>query len=162
MIAPVRTETLDPFDVYCARHIGDYNQLGKAWERLMGFAYPLKIREKKNLLGKDAWMIGIGYDNPDVTPVDKLRSDACITADGTVELPEGIDRKTIAGGRYAVFLHKGPYDGLADVYRSIFNVWVKENDVSLRDEPVFERYLNRDPRRTKPENLKTEIFLPIA
>lgn len=162
MIEPVRIETLKPFDVYCARHVGDYNQLGEAWERLMAFAYPLKINAKKNLLGPEAWMIGIGYDNPDVTPTEKLRSDACISADDDVEPGTGIDRKTIAGGRYAVFLHKGAYDKLPDVYRSIFNYWVKEYDAELRDEPVFERYLNRDPRRTKPENLKTEIYLPIA
>ncbi|MEZ8051404.1 GyrI-like domain-containing protein [Vibrio sp. 1F169] len=31
----------------------------------------------------------------------------------------------------------------------------------LRDQPCFEVYLNRDPRRTKPENLKTEIYIPI-
>lgn len=162
MIEPIRIETLKPFDVYCARHIGAYDELGEAWERLMSFVYPLKIKAKKELLGPDAWAIGIGYDNPDVTPTEKLRSDACISADDDVDLAEGIDRKTIAGGQYAVFLHKGPYDQLAEVYRSIFNYWVKENDAVLRDEPVFERYLNRDPRRTKPENLKTEIYLPIA
>ena len=25
----------------------------------------------------------------------------------------------------------------------------------------FEKYLNHDPRRTKPENLKTEIYIGI-
>jgi AraC family transcriptional regulator len=37
-----------------------------------------------------------------------------------------------------------------------------ENNIELRDEPVFEEYLNKDPRRTKPENLKTLIYLPIV
>jgi AraC family transcriptional regulator len=27
---------------------------------------------------------------------------------------------------------------------------------------MFEKYLNRDPRRTKPENLRTEIYVPIS
>jgi len=26
---------------------------------------------------------------------------------------------------------------------------------------MFEKYLNRERRRTKPENLKTEIYVPI-
>jgi len=36
-----------------------------------------------------------------------------------------------------------------------------ENGVKLEDKPMFEKYLNRDPRRTKPQNLKTEIYVPI-
>ena len=158
---PVRIEKLEAFEVYCTRHIGDYNLIGEAWERLMAFAYHQKIKHKKKLLGKDAWAIGIGYDNPDVTATDKLRSDACISADDEVECPEGVSKKKIAKGSYAVFLHKGSYDRLKETYRGVFG-WVRENDISLRDEPVFERYLNRDPRRTKPENLRTEIYLPIV
>ncbi len=36
-----------------------------------------------------------------------------------------------------------------------------ESHHKLRDNPCFEIYLNRDPRRAKPENLKTEIYIPI-
>jgi AraC family transcriptional regulator len=40
--------------------------------------------------------------------------------------------------------------------------WVVSEGVGLRDAPLFEKYLNRDPRRTKPENLRTEIYVPIV
>jgi len=40
--------------------------------------------------------------------------------------------------------------------------WIVESGVNLEDKPIFEKYLNRDPRRTKPENLKTEIYVPIG
>lgn len=49
---------------------------------------------------------------------------------------------------------KATYDQIMD--------WVVQEGVKLRDAPLFEKYLNRDPRRTKPENLRTEIYVPIA
>lgn len=158
---PLRIEELAPLRVYCARHTGPYHESGKAWEQLMGFIYPLKIREKKNLLGKDAKMLGISYDDPDVVEAAHLRYDACITADDHVRLVPGIEEKTIAGGLCAVFLHKGSYNNLNETYAAIFAGWVKEHNVSLREVPIVARYLNRDPRRTRPENLRTEIYIPI-
>ncbi|MEJ2042013.1 MAG: AraC family transcriptional regulator [Reinekea sp.] len=160
-IQPVRIETVEPIPVYAARHVGPYDNSGQAWGKLMSFAYPLKIKEKKNLLGKESMMFGISYDDPSIVDPADLRYDACITADDDVRLPPGIEQKTIEGGLYAIFLHKGSYEGLGDTYEAIFASWVKDNQIALRDVPMFERYLNKDPRRTKPENLKTEIFVPI-
>ena len=67
----------------------------------------------------------------------------------------------ISGGKYAVFSHKGPYTNLSDTYNAIFMEWLPDSGNELRNLPSFEIYLNRDPRRTKPENLKTEIYIPI-
>lgn len=127
----------------------------QAWGILMGFAY------KNRLMKPDTRVIGIGHDDPAVTEAENIRYDACITFTGNVT-PEGeTGIQTIAGGRYAVFLHKGPYEGLSDVYRAIFGEWLPGSGCALRDHPCFEVYLNRDPRRTKPENLRTEIWIPV-
>lgn len=56
---------------------------------------------------------------------------------------------------------KGAYEWLNDSYRSIFAAWLPASGSVLRNAPCFEKYLNRDPRRTKPENLRTEIWLPV-
>jgi AraC family transcriptional regulator len=143
--------------VLYARKAGAYDQAAsEAWSTLMGFAY------KNRLMSADTQTIGIGNANPAITPADLLRYDACITFDGTVQ-PEGdISIQTIAGGRYAVFLHKGAYTGLSELYRSIFAEWLPTSGCTLRDCRCFEKYLNRDPRRTKPENLRTEIWIPLV
>ena len=144
------------------RKTGDYNvSCGQAWEVLMSFAYPQKIKYKKNLMSKDAIMIGIGHDNPTITPTQDLRCDACISYDDKSVEPTGeVSIKTIEGGKYVMFLHKGSYEFLKDKYQAISD-WIVQNDIEVRDLPMFEKYLNRDPRRTKPENLKTEIYVPI-
>jgi AraC family transcriptional regulator len=46
--------------------------------------------------------------------------------------------------------------------RALYSSYIKRNDTRLRDVPVYEKYLNRDPRRTKLENLKTLIHIPIV
>ena len=154
-------ENMKPIEVYSLRHVGDYNKMGNAFERLMKWAYTHKIKNKKNIMGPDASAYSFSYDDPNVTDVDKLRSDVCISASDDVEIDDGIVRQTIAGGKYAVFLHKGEYFKLKQTYSDIFLSYIKENDTQLRDVPVFVEYLNRDPRRTKPENLRTLIYIPL-
>lgn len=147
---------LQEMKVLFVKKSGPYAEVaGKAWETLMKFAY------QHRLLSPATLCIGIGYDDPSVTPEEQLRYDACITFTGDVQ-PEGeIGLQTIAGGRYAVFLHKGAYSGLYETYRGIFAGWLPTSGYTLREAPCFEKYLNRDPRRTKPENLRTEIWVPL-
>jgi len=153
---------LEPIEVLYVRKEGDYNKSAEeAWKILMGFAYKNKIKYKKNLMGKTAMMFGIGHDNPNITDEEKLRYDACISWDDkTVTLEGEISNKIINGGKYAVFLHKGTYKNLKATYDDIGD-WIVESGVEVRDLPMFEKYLNRDPRRTKVENLKTEIYVPL-
>ena len=142
--------------VLYVRKTGPYDKAAEeAWGTLMGYAYSNQLMEKETK------RIGIPRDNPDITDEDRLRYDACITVDRDIKPGGDISTQEIAGGKYAVFLHKGSYYDLGDTYQKIFSGWVMQSDAKLRDEPPYEIYLNRDPRRTKPENLRTEIYIPI-
>lgn len=138
------------------RRTGNYKTMaGEAWSALCAFAGP------RGLLGKNAQCIGISHDDPSITPEDKLRYDACLTVDKAVK-PEGeIGVTTLAGGRYAVFMHRGPYEELGNTYQAIYRDWLPSSGVKLRESPGFELYVD-DPDRTKPEDLRTEIWVPIA
>ena len=155
---PMKTEirTLPEQKVLFVRKTGRYDKAAsEAWPILMKFAYSRRI------LNEETRSIGIGHDSPNVTPEEKIRYDACITFKGGVK-PEGeIGIETIAGGKYAVFLHKGPHNKLDQAYNYIMSEWYPESGKNLRHLPCFEMYLNRDPHRTKPENLRTEIYVPI-
>lgn len=136
--------------------IGPYDGEGtsKAWEKVCDFA------SKKKLWGFGSEMLGISYDDPEITEGDKLRYEACITVSRDV-VPEGeIGVKTIEGGNYAIFRHNGSYARLNETYDYIFKQWLPESGYELRDLPCFEKYLN-DPDKTSPEKLKTDIYLPL-
>ena len=129
--------TVDATPVLFVRKTGPYAQAAcEAFGVLCGFAGP------RGLLGPPARVIGISYDDPQVTEESKLRYDACVTVDREVK-PEGeVGLKTIAGGRYAVFLHAGPYESLLPTYNEIFGGWLPGSGQQLRDEPCFEVYVH--------------------
>jgi len=136
--------------------VGPYSGQGTedAWNKVCEFA------EKKKLFGYKTAFIGISHDDPEVTEAEKLRYDACVVISKDIK-PEGeVGVKIVAGGKYAMFLHKGPYSGFQEVYNYIYGAWLQESGSELREQPCFEKYLN-SPDKTKPENLKTEIYIPI-
>jgi len=105
-------------------------------------------------------MFGLSHDDPEVTETSKLRYDACIAIDRDME-PEGeIGVKSVAGGEYAVFLHKGPYSTLIKSYNDIFRNWLPQSKREPGDSAPIEIYLN-DPEKEKAENLLTEICIPL-
>ena len=55
---------------------------------------------------------------------------------------------------------QGSYDQLQAVYDTIYGKYLPEMECTLSDEPSAERYLN-DPSCTPPEELLTEIYIPI-
>lgn len=148
--------TLPEQRVLFVRRTGPCNDTPyQAWDVLWKFAYRCR------LMKPDTRMIGILHDCPDITAGEKLRYDACITVEGPVA-PEGeVCERLLSGGRYAVFLHKGDYGGMLQTYQEICTCWYPSSGLKLRDVESFEVYLNRDPRRTKPQNLRTEIYIPV-
>jgi len=145
---------IDEMKVIYIQAIGDYNNVGIAWERLCNFAGPV------GLLGPDTSMFGLSHDDPDVTETSKLRYDACIVIDKAIQPMGEVGVKTVKGGDYAVFLHKGPYSNLKNSYNDIFRNWLPQSNKELGDAAPMEIYLN-DPEKTKPKDLLTEICIPL-
>ena len=103
---PVEVKELPAMRLLFLRHVGPYAEVGATWGRLMAWA------GMRGLLGPGMKLIGIVHDDPDVTPPDKVRYDAAVTVNRPVQ-PEGeFGVMELAGGRYAVLRHKGPYQGL--------------------------------------------------
>ena len=150
----VEIRSIEPARVAFVRHIGPYGECGGAWEKLCAHL------GKKGLLGPDTQFIGLCHDDPDVTPPDKIRYDACATVSQDFE-PEGdIGVQTIAGGEYAMTTHLGPYDKLSETYGRLFGQWLPRSGRECRSAPGLEFYLT-DPENTDPEDLVTDIYAPL-
>jgi AraC family transcriptional regulator len=163
-IEPIRNVNMKPtikeiqaIKVTCAREVGSYQQAAQnAWGRIMKYGY------SNRLMAKEVRSIGISHDDPSVTTPEQIRYDACLELDFDIKSEENLFKHVIAGGKHAVFLHKGAYEELQNTYAFIFNTWLPQSDFDIKEkQPCFEIYLNRDPRKTKPENLKTEIYIPL-
>jgi len=150
----VKIEYKEPIRVAFMRHVGPYDEVGATWDKL------LPRLGKEGLLGGDALILGICHDDPEVTPPEKIRYDACVTVDERF-VPEGeIGVQVIPGGEYAVTTHFGPYQKLGDTYTRLLGQWLPRSGRELRSTPCFEVYLN-DPQSTEPEDLLTDIYAPL-
>ena len=138
----------------CVPHTGSYMGIGKAFEALYGALF------SRNIFTPDMRMIGLFLDDPDLMSEDKLRSYACVTADADVPADAPLERRTLAGGDYAVLRHKGPYADMGAAYRWLYATWLPASGRSIRDDVMFEAYLN-NPRDVPPNELITEICLPL-
>jgi AraC family transcriptional regulator len=159
---------LSPQNVICLSFTGEYGTIdfGGAFARLWNEV------KAQNLFTEGIDHIGVYYDDPKSTDPARLRTDVCLVVHKPAVAAGDVQVKTISGGRYAVFTHTGRYDEVGAFYDAIFGEWVPANCecedckcggncvCALRDEPVFEKYLN-DPTKTAPEKLKTEIYIPI-
>jgi AraC family transcriptional regulator len=136
------------------RHIGPYASVGAAWQKLCFFA------DKNQLLSPNNAYIGISRDDPKFTASEQLRYDACVTLDRELPPAGEVGVQTIPGGRYAVFLHRGPYENFGVTYDAIYRDWLPSSGEQLRDQSSFELYLNT-VENTPPADLRTEIWVPL-
>ncbi|WP_316900951.1 AraC family transcriptional regulator [Pseudodesulfovibrio indicus] len=150
----VRMEDVEAMRVAFVRNTGPYNQCDEAWSKLCAWAGP------KGLLSPDARYLGVAHDDPQVTPSDKIRYDACVTVDKTVEGEGEVGIQTVGGGRYAVTLHKGPYENLETTYAELMGRWLPQSGEQIGGNLCFELYLN-DPQSTPPEELLTDLYISL-
>lgn len=135
-------------------HQGPYQECDRAWDTLLATLAP------EGLLGGSAKLIGVSYDDPETVAPELLRYEACISVDKTFSTSDEIAFKTIEGGQYAVLTHIGPYENLNQSYQQLFGQWLPTSQYDSADKPCFEVYLN-DPESTEPEDLITDIYLPL-
>ena len=98
----VKIETTKPMRVAFMRHVGPYHEVGETWQKLCGWAGP------RGLFGPNTTLLGVCHNDPEVTPPEHIRYDACITAPDGLAADGDVGIQEIAGGDYAVTTHHGP------------------------------------------------------
>jgi AraC family transcriptional regulator len=141
--------------VATVRHVGPYNQIPNAFERLGAIAAPA------GLLRSSTAMMAIYHDDPETTPQDQLRSDAALVVPEDVTLPQGLTEQHIPAGRYACTVHVGPYEQLGDVWARFLGEWVPASGNRIGDGVSYEIYLNT-PAQVAKQDLRTELYVPLA
>ena len=151
----IKIETLAARRVAYVRHTGPYDQCSEAWEKVNAWA------AAEGLMGPSATFLGRSYDDPDITPADKVRYDACVTVDADVKPSGEIGITEIPGGDYAVARHVGPYEKIGETYAALLGRWLPGSGREMADAPSLEQYWN-DPESTPPEELETDICILLA
>jgi AraC family transcriptional regulator len=150
----VRIQTIQPLRIAFMRHVGPYREVGPTFERMIAWA------GQHGLFGPDTKVLTVTWDDPEVTPPEKIRCDCAVTV-GDDFRPEGeVGVQTLEGGAYAVVTHRGPYEGIGTLWNWLFGTWLPSSGRELRHAPPFEISLN-SPMNTPPEELLSDIYVPL-
>lgn len=77
------------------------------------------------------------------------------------EIPKGLEKLEIPGGKYAVFTHKGTAREFAETSNFIFNQWLPDSEYKLDDRPHFE-VLGEDYKGPENPESQEDIWIPIT
>jgi AraC family transcriptional regulator len=81
--------------------------------------------------------------------------------DPDMESDDGIVPSVIPGGRCAVLRVIGSGDNLADAADYLYDVWLFENDVELRDFPMYCQRV-KFGEEVREQDTVTDLFLPVV
>ncbi len=139
--------------IYC-RHIGQYDQIGKAYEKLFKWAGPrglLNFPETKT--------VTVYHDDPKVTDIEKVRQSACITVNKDVK-PEGeFGKLNVPAGKYAVGRFEIDVTEFAQAWDAMC-IWVSESGYQPADENPYELYY-ADPENHPENKFELDICIPV-
>jgi AraC family transcriptional regulator len=130
---------------------GSYSQMEKEINGFMGEFF-------KQGLTPNGPFLGIYYNNPREVKEEELKWEIGfpVTDDADVKAP--LNKKEFKSLKAVVCLHIGPYENLDKSYDKILK-YIEVNGYKVVW-PVYDKYLN-NPQMVKPEELKTEITVPI-
>jgi AraC family transcriptional regulator len=138
--------------IYC-RHTGAFNQIYKAYNKLMQFAGP------RGLIGPDAHTVTVYHDDPSVTEIDKVRQSAALVVHQDVKTEGEIGKMTIKGGKYAV----GHFEIKVTEFENAWNtmcVWFTESGYEPGEGNSYEYYYC-DPENHPEQKFVLDICIPV-
>jgi AraC family transcriptional regulator len=151
----VDIKQMDELRVATVTHKGPYNQISEAFARLG------EIAGASGLITQASAMLGIYYDDPETTPPAELRSEAALVVPPNAAIPAGLGERRLPAGAYAHTVHIGSYEKLADTWARFMGEWLPRSGHRMSDGVSYEIYLNT-PENAPPEQLRTELYLPLA
>ena len=152
-------EELPELSILYLTYQGPYTNvqgMKNTWEQLINYAL------QNRLIDDNSIILGEVLDDNEITETLNCRYNTAIVLKNELQfIPEGLFRtKTIPAHKYAKFVHKGSHESCMDTYDLIYANWMTNVNLEFEDLPTLEFYLN-DEEDTPPEDLLTEIYIPV-
>ena len=135
-------------------HRGAPHRIGEAFDRLVAWGAPRGLLGPGRV-GVSIYLTDMGLPEPEHRALAGFSVTEEMTPDDPLIVPH-----LLPGGRHAVALHKGPYAKIGETWRAVY-AWLAASDEQPANRPAFEVNLN-NPRLTPPEELLTEVCVPLA
>ena len=153
MDTKIEVREMPELKVVYVRHTGQFNQIGKAYEKLMKWAGArglLKSPETKT--------VTVYLDDPSVTVIEKVRQDACITVNEDVKVEGEIGKSVIPAAKCAVGRFQIDAKGFEKAWNTICS-WMTESGYQPDGNP-YELYHN-SLEEDVIQKFDLEICIPV-
>jgi AraC family transcriptional regulator len=152
-VMKVVVKKIKPMRVAYLRHVGPYENVKQT-----GFDLMARLSADKQIRKRSVF-IGMGHDNPSVTPASELRYDACITVDEDYEPKKPVELQTIAGGDYAV-VKNCPVEKIKEGFQFLYGKWLARSSRELRPAPSFIVWVDAY-KGVAPGTWRVDIYVPL-
>jgi AraC family transcriptional regulator len=153
-IMQAEVREMPEYHVAYLRKMGPYNQqtCEQAFGELMQWAGPRGLVQPGTALM-------VYWDNPEVTPPDRCRIDACVSVPKGTTVDGAIGTQILRGGPYAVVNFKIASDGFQRAWEDAF-AWLVDSGHECADKPCYELYHNNAEEH--PDGLwNVDICIPL-
>lgn len=152
-------EYLPDFEILYLEHKGAYDnlhELDHLWNQFFTYL------KEKNLYSEQSIFLGECLDDDEISEDIHCRYNLALILERPLTFsPDGFfQTKLHQRQKYAKFIHQGPYETCTETYQKIYAFWIFDLDLTLKDAPTLEFYLN-DAATTPPSELLTEIYIPV-
>lgn len=151
----VEVKDLSELTVAYASHVGPFQGIPEAFERLARWAGP---RGFFSVPGAKA--IAVYNDSPETTPEAKLRSCACVTVPAGTEVSGDINLMKLPGGKFAVARFEINPDQFGQAWDALMGEWLPSSGYQPDDRPCYEVYID-DPKTHPQGKFVIDICQPV-
>jgi effector-binding domain-containing protein len=147
----VSVKEVSPFSYCCIPHKGPFTEI----EGIIGQLTHSVQEQKVALAGT---MIGVYYNSPDMVKPEELVWEMGFPVPAQTEVKAPLEKKEWKFKLICSAVHKGPYEETSQTVSKMYE-WMQAKKL-MPAGPVLERYLTMPTPETKPEDLRTEVWVP--
>ena len=143
------------FTVVGMRYFGSNpnNDIPKLWDRFI--PRTCEITHRCN----DTICFGVCFPPEDKSEDGEFEYVAGVETPANAPVPDGMVKRTVPAGKYAVFTHKGPVEKIDETMKFIAGDWHPKSGYTLAERPDFELYDHRF--NADQEDSEFDIYIPL-
>jgi AraC family transcriptional regulator len=150
----IQVKEMPGMDLVYVRHVGPFDQIGLAYEKLFRWAEPRGM-----IKGPDTPTMTVYHDDPKIVDPDKVRQSACIVVDGDVKTEGEVGKMHVPGGRYAVGHFVITPDKFGEAWDAVCR-WLADSGYQPADGYSYE-YYPKEHEHGPPPVFTVDICVPV-
>jgi effector-binding domain-containing protein len=147
----ITVQQVEAFAYVCLQQKGPFDKIQEAIGSL------LQEMQAQNVVPAGPLM-GVYFNSPDQVKPEDLQWEIGFPVTSQALIQPPLQKKEWNFTQVVVSMHQGPYEKTGETIQKMME-WMEANGYAPAG-PFLERYMDMNPEELKPEDLKTEVWIP--